>query len=357
VRRVAQAAGAADYRDRTMPALPGSRVSLRQAGYALGAFGALVVVGTVGFALINDESVFDALYRTVITVYTAGLVGAPDTFASKLFTLVLVVWGVGIFLYVFGLVIELTIGGTLSGAWEQRRMERRLAELEDHVIICGFGRVGRRAAKEFTDLGVPFVVLDLGEEAMARARQARLPLVEGSGTSDEELEQAGIMHARALIASADSDVDNLYVTLSARAKRPDMFIVARTSTRDAAEKLRLAGANRVVQPYATAGLNMANLVLKPQVADFLDIVTTAGGPMPELRFEEIVVIDGCRQCGRSLRDVNVQETTGAVIIALRKRDGAFDVTPAPDTVLEKGDILIGAGTVEEITRLEALFAA
>jgi voltage-gated potassium channel len=232
---------------------------------------------------------------------------------------------------------------------------KRVEQLTDHVIICGYGRVGRRAAREFREVGVPFVVLDFGEEAIAQARARGDLYIQGTGTSDEDLGLTGIADARGLIASSDSDVDNLYITLSARAKRPDLYIVARASTADAAEKLRLAGADRVVQPYASAGLHMANLVLKPQVVEFLDIASTAGGPMPELRFEEILVDPTCTACGHSIGELRVQDRTGALVIALRKADGSFDPTPGADAVLEAGDVLIGVGTTEEIVRLEALF--
>jgi voltage-gated potassium channel len=318
-------------------------------------FAALCVVGTIGFALISDETPFDALYRTIITVYTAGLVSAPQTTAAKAFTIVLVVWGVAIFLYVFGLIIELTVSGTVSGAWESRRRMSRVDQLTEHVIICGYGRVGRGAAREFRAVGIPFVVLDFGDEAIAHARIRGDLYLQGAGTNDEDLEQVGIARARGLIASSDSDVDNLYITLSARARREDLYIVARASTADAASKLLLAGADRVVQPYSSAGLHMANLVLKPQVVEFLDIASTAGGPMPELRFEEIAVDPTCGSCGQSIGKLRVREKTGALIIALRKADGSFDPTPAADAFLEAGDVVIGVGTTEEIARLEALF--
>ena len=339
-----------------MAAMRRSAVTVRQVTIAVASFAALCAVGTVGFVLISDESPFDALYRTIITVYTAGLVSVPETAAAKLFTIVLVVWGVAIFLYVFGLIIELTVSGTVSGAWESRRRMRRVEQLTEHVIICGYGRVGRRAAREFRDVGVPFVVLDFGQEAIEHARTRGDLYLRGAGTSDDDLERAGLLRARGLIASSDSDVDNLYITLSARARRPALYIVARASTADAASKLLLAGADRVVQPYATAGLHMANLLLKPQVAEFLDIVTTAGGPMPDLQFEEIVVDPTCASCGTSIGALRIREKTGALVIALRKADGSFDPTPQADAVLDAGDVLIGVGTTDEIRRLEALFA-
>ena len=335
-----------------------SPVTLRQVLIATLAFAALCVVGTVGFALISDESPFDAFYRDRHhRLHRRSRRARPRRRAAKVFTIVLVVWGVAIFLYVFGLIIELTVSGTVGGVWEARRLARRVEQLTDHVIVCGYGRVGRRAVREFREVGVPYVVLDHGAEAIAYARSHGDAYIEGRGTQDDDLQRAGILRARGLIASSDSDVDNLYITLSARALRHDLFIVARASTTDARSKLELAGADRVVQPYATAGLNMANLVLKPQVSEFLDIVSTAGGPMPELRFEEIVVDERCEPCGKSIGELRESgRQTGALVIALRKADGTFDPTPDASAVLEAGDVLIGVGTTDEMARLEALFA-
>jgi voltage-gated potassium channel len=329
-------------------------VSARQIGLALGAFAALCVVGMVGFHFISDESLFDALYRTVITVYTAGLVSAPDSVGAKAFTIVLVVWGVAIFLYVFGLVIELAVSGAVGGAWQKRKTRRRVDRLSNHYIICGYGRVGRQVAREFREAGARYVVVDRNPDVLGIARDRDELLIEGSGTDDDTLRAAGLEHAQGLVASSDSDVDNLYITLSARAARPELQIVARASTRDAAEKLALAGANRVVQPYATAGQEMAKLMLRPQVAAFLEIVSTHTGP--DLRFEEIVVGSSSGQVGRTIRDLRIRRETGAVVIAIRRVDGSFETTPSPDAALADGDVLIAVGTARELQGLEELFA-
>ena len=329
-------------------------VSLRQAAYATAAFAALVVVGTIGFMAILGESVLDAAYRTIITVYTAGLVSAPESAGAKLFTILLVVWGVGIFLYVFGLVIELTVSGAVTGAFQQRRTRRRVQRLNDHYIICGFGRVGRSAANEFRDADVEYVVLDDSADAVEAARERGDPIIVGSGTDDEDLAAAGIARARGLVAAGDSDAENIYIALSAKAARPELLLVARASDADAATKLRLAGADRVVQPYSTAGREMANLVLKPQVAAFLNIVATAGGP--RLAFEEIEVTRGSGHVGKSLRDLRIRETTGAMVVAMRKGDGRYDTAPAPDAAFGEGDVLIAVGTPDELSALEELFA-
>ena len=229
-----------------------------------------------------------------------------------------------------------------------------MERLRDHYIICGFGRVGRRVAEEFREAGAPFVVLDFSESAKEAAAEENVLFVEGDATKDDDLREAGVERARGLVAASDDDADNLYITLSARAANPGLLIVARASNEDAGAKLQLAGADRVVQPYTAAGRVMANLVLKPQVTAFIDVVTTAAGG--DLRFEEIEVTETCGQAGRSIRDVDIRRETGALVVALRKRDGTFDTTPTPDAMLEIGDVIIAAGTNEELRLLEDLFA-
>ncbi len=329
-------------------------ITPREIAIAVGAFLVLLVVGTIGYSLLLDENPFEALFRTVNTIYTAGLVDAPDDTAAKVFTLALVVGGVAVFLYVFALLIELAVSGSLGSALVRRRTARRVEKLENHYIICGYGRVGQRIGREFRETGLDYVVVDFNPESIKAARDVGDLVIEGSGTDASSLSKAGLATARGLVASSDSDVNNLYVTLSARAARSDMLIVARAANEDAADKLRLAGADRVVQPYATAGLEMAKLVAKPQVAAFLDIVTSAGGP--DLSIEEIEVTAGSGKAGLSIRDLRIRHETGALVIAVQKPDGRFDATPSPDTGLEVNDVVIAVGTVAELQQLEELFA-
>jgi voltage-gated potassium channel len=329
-------------------------ITPREIAIAVGAFLVLLVVGTIGYSLLLDENPFEAFFRTVNTIYTAGLVDAPDDTAAKVFTLALVVGGVAVFLYVFALLIELAVSGSLGSALVRRRTARRVEKLENHYIICGYGRVGQRIGREFRETGLDYVVVDFNPESIKAARDVGDLVIEGSGTDASSLSKAGLATARGLVASSDSDVNNLYVTLSARAARSDMLIVARAANEDAADKLRLAGADRVVQPYATAGLEMAKLVAKPQVAAFLDIVTSAGGP--DLSIEEIEVTAGSGKAGLSIRDLRIRHETGALVIAVQKPDGRFDATPSPDTGLEVNDVVIAVGTVAELQQLEELFA-
>ena len=331
-------------------------VDIRRFAWAVAAFALVLFVGTVGFVLLLDDSWVDSFYRAVVSTTLTGLASAPETDAAKIFTVVLLFSGVAVFFYIAGVIVDVMTRGVLSGVLEERRRKRTIDELSDHVIICGYGRVGRSVAAEFRASGAPCVVVDVTPESVELANSDGVPVVLGDGTEDNDLDAAGLMRARGLVASVDSDEKNLYITLSARARRADLTIVARASTAAAARKIEMAGANRVVQPYAHAGLHMANLVMKPQVADFLDIVTTAGGPLPEMRFEEIVVTRECGQGGRALGELGIQEDTGAAVVALRRRDGTFEVTPGADVVLQEDDVLIGVGTTDEMRRLEELFA-
>jgi voltage-gated potassium channel len=327
---------------------------LRRIGLAVSIVIAVIAGGTVGFHSILNETWDQALYRTVVTTTLTGLDSTPRGPAAEYLTIGLALSGVAIFGYLAAQAVESIAREITGDARREKRRRRMIDHLDDHFIICGFGRVGRRAAEEFQVSGQPFVVLDVNPDAIAEARERGVLFLEGSGAEDSDLDRAGIDRARGVLASADSDAENLYITLSARSRHPELMIVARASTREAERKLTLAGANRVVQPYSSAGMEMAKLALKPQVAAFLELVSTHAGP--DLRFEEIEVQRQCAQIGRTIREIRVRSTTGAVVIALRKPDGTFDVTPSPDVQIELGDVLIAIGTEPELKALEDLFA-
>ncbi len=318
------------------------------------AVGVTLLVGTVAFRETLHEAWFQSFYRAVVTFTLTGLDSVPQGNGARAVSLVLVVAGVAIIGYAGAVIVESIAGGVFSGALAERRRERTIQQLHDHFIICGYGRVGQRIAEEFRAERVPYLALDFHEEAVAAARADGTLMVEGDATRDENLRKAGLDRARGLVAASDSDADNLYIVLSARSERPDLTIVARASGADAERKLVLAGADRVVLPYTTAGRVMANLVLKPQVTAFLDAVTTATGP--DLQLAEIEVRGTCAAAGRTIRELRIRHETGAIVIALRKPDGSFDTTPEPDTPIEVGDVLIGVGSPAEMLALEDLFA-
>lgn len=328
--------------------------SLRRFGYALGALAVVLAAGTIGFRWSLGETWLQSFYRAVVSSSLTGLDTTPKNDSARILTIFQVLAGISIFAYIGSLVVEAIARGVIGGLWLERRRRRAIERLRDHYIICGFGRVGRRVAEEFRHEGAEFVVLDFSPTAKAAAEEEDVLFIEGNGTDDQDLQQAGLERARGLVAASDSDADNLYITLSARTANPDLLIVARASSEDASKKLRLAGADRIVQPYQAAGRVMAGLMLRPQVSAFVDVVTSAAGT--DLRFEEIEVTAACGQGGKSIRDLDVRKQTGALIVALRKRDGTFDTTPTPEARLEVGDVLIAAGTEEELRGLEGLFA-
>jgi voltage-gated potassium channel len=331
-----------------------AHLRLRQIARLNAALAATLLAGMIGFHETLDESWFQSFYRAVVTMTLAGLDTVPATDSARAVSIALVAAGLTIIAYAGAVIVEAIAGGVLTGALAERRRERTIQQLHDHFIICGYGRVGRRVAEEFRAASVPHLVVDYHENAVEAAHEDGVLIVEGDATKDENLRRAGLERAQGLVAASDSDADNLYVVLSARTARPDLMIVSRASDADAERKLVLAGADRVVLPYTAAGRVMANLVLKPQVTAFLDIVTTATGP--DLQLAEIAVHETSSAAGRTIRDLRIRHETGALVVSLRKADGSFDTTPEPDTPIESGDVLIGVGSPDEIRALEDLFA-
>jgi voltage-gated potassium channel len=320
---------------------------------AFAALAAVLLLGMIGYHWALDESWLQAFYRSVVTSGLVGLDTVPKNDSARIISIFMVVAGVTIFALVASMIAETIAQGVVTGSWAEKRRRRAIEKLRDHFIICGYGRVGQRIASEFREAGAEYVVVDFHDSALAAARERGDHVIAGNGTDDDSLEAAGLRQARGLVASSDSDSDNLYITLSARSARPDLLLVARASNHDAAKKLRMAGADRVVEPYAAAGRVMANLILKPQVTAFVDVVTSAGGA--DLRFEELEVPQTWTATANTIGGLRIRSRTGAVVVAVRKRDGHFETTPDPDMELESGDVLIAAGTEEELRAFDDLF--
>ena len=316
------------------------------------ALAALLLVlggGTLGYWMIG-LSPLDALYQTVTTVTTVGFRELfPGTTAAKVFTIVLLLTGVGTVLYAFSVVLEAVIEGDLKDLWGRRRMERKIGDLAGHVILCGWGRVGRAIANHLAAGGEDFVVID---EDPARVEGLDQLHLVGDATDDSVLERAGIRRARALVAATSADTTNVYLTLTGRALRPDLFIVARARITESEEKLRRAGADRVVNPQAIGGSRIAALLLSPNVAEFLDVVTHHGDV--EFRVAEVPVPGNSPLAGRSLRDAHVRDRTGALVLALRDTAGTFTTNPSPETLVSADDILIAIGTGTQLDALARL---
>jgi voltage-gated potassium channel len=330
------------------------RRELKTGIYVLFTMVLVLVAGTVGYMIIEQATVLNALYMTVITITTVGFKEVFDlSDAGKVFTLLLILGGVGTILYGLRLLVEFVVKGQLTGIFRRRAVKRQVDKLQNHYIICGYGRVGRAVARHLATQKARFVVIDAEPTSLARAESDGFLVVEGDATRDEVLEEAGIARANGLVAAVGSDADNIYVTLSSRVLNPSLFVVARADSEDAASKLQRAGADRVVSPYGIGGKQMATMMLKPLVSEYLELVTGSG--KLEFRVEELQLGERCCAVGRSIEDLAVRRRTGASILAVRRSGtGSVDTNPSAEVLLEVGDTIIAIGTPAEITKLEDL---
>jgi voltage-gated potassium channel len=311
----------------------------------------IIVAGIIGYMVIEGWSFIDALYMTVITITTVGYAEVhPLSAGGQIFSIVLIVGGVSGALYVLSAVAGYIIEGQLGTTLGRRRMQKNIAKLKDHFILCGYGRVGREIARIFAEEGVPFVVIDKAQDTIADIEKDGHPYVLADATSDEVLKEAGIERARGLVIVVGDDADSLYITLSARGLRPDLFIEARAITSSAEAKLKKAGADRIISPYSLGARRMAELALRPAVVDFIDTVIQRRGR--ELQLENIAI-----DSESALADLTVEEVrrrTKAAILAISKKSGKLVTNPEGAETIQAGDRLISLGTREQLATLEEI---
>lgn len=309
----------------------------------------VIAVGTVGYMLIAGMSFIDALYQTVTTLSTVGF-RELATFgtAEKLFTICLILVGVGTVLYTLTSIVQEALEGDFRSRFYLRRMQLEIEQLRGHYVLCGFGRVGTEIARELRERGVPFVVIDQTPAEVARATAFGYLVIEGDAASERTLVQAQISSARCLLAASDSDAGNTYITLTARNMNPNLFIVARVGYPQNEEKLRLAGADRVISLYSMGGRRMVLSALQPRAADFMD--TIASGRTGDLVLAEFEVDARSGLDGKHARDV-IAGAKNATLLAIRHRTGAFVVGPREDEPLHEGDIVIAMAEEADIAKL------
>ena len=314
---------------------------------SLAGLAAILGVGVVGY-LVLGLTPLDAVYQTVTTVTTVGFEEVvPFGTSEKVFTIVLVVVGVGVALYALTAVLGLAMEGYLGNAWGRRRMDREIALLEHHAIVCGWGRVGRAAAQQLVNAGQGVVVVDADAE---RLNDCPHPSIVGDASRDEVLKQCGIGRAKTLLASLDTDAASLYVTLTARDLNPDLVIIARSRTEDAEQKLLRAGADRVVNPQRIGGTRIAAFALQPHVVDFLEVAMHDADVA--FRLEEVEIAAGSTLAGSTIREARLHEGDGALLMALRQYDsGGFVTNPPGDVVMGPGDVVIAVGTDQQLSNL------
>jgi voltage-gated potassium channel len=325
---------------------------LRRLWWAIFAFITVVVVGIVGYMVIEGWSFIDALYMTITTITTVGFREVyPLSLSGRIFTIFLIIGGVGGALYVLTTLMGYIIEGQFGITMGRRRMKTKIAKLKRHFILCGYGRVGEEIALAFSEEGVPFVIVDNNEQRVARAESEGYLCLLADATSDDVLKNAGIEQARGLVAAVGSDTDNTYITLSARGLEPDLSIAARCSSSEAESKLRRAGADRVISPYAIGGRRMAMLALRPAVVDFIDTVTYGRGR--ELQLENVDVASDSPLVGLTMEQA--RSKVGITILAMRKKSGKLMANPPGEEPIEDGDRLIVIGTKQRLAALESIF--
>jgi voltage-gated potassium channel len=317
----------------------------------------LVIIGTLGYHLLEDDyTLFDALYMTVITLSTVGYAEVhPLTTPGRVFTIFLILGGVFTLLFSAMEIIRSIVSGEIADILGKQKMERALAGLNHHIIVCGYGRMGRLVCREFSRLGKAFVIIDVNPEVL---REFHLPhgfALEGDATSDEVLKRAGIERAHSLVTVMASDADNLFTTMSARLLSARLLIVARVEDMNSEQKLIRAGANRVVSPYQIGGTRVAHAVLKPTVVDFIELTTRT--EHIELQLEETTIEPHSALAGCTLKDSRLRAEHQIIIVAIKKKGGHMLFNPPPETVIEAGDVLIAIGGREHVATLEGLARA
>lgn len=320
---------------------------------ALGLVLVVILAGTAGYMLIEGWSFLDAVYMTVLTIATVGFREVRQlSVGGRIFTMFLIFAGVGAGGYAVGSLIEVMLEGYFGDIIGGRRMKRRIAELKGHYIICGFGRVGQQVAREFKRVRAPFVVLDSNPQVKERLDMEQALYIQGDASNEEVLKEAGIEQAKGLVTAVDSDADNVYVTLTARVLRPDLFIIARANLEGSEEKLKRAGADRVISPYSIGGRRMASLLLKPVVSDFMDTVVR-GGEL-EFQLEEVDVQETSPLTGLTVKEANIRGECGALILSIRRKSGVFETEVGPGTGIQAGDKLVVIGTKDQLEKLERM---
>ncbi len=315
---------------------------------------ALILTGTIGYKFLLDVSFVDALYMTVITISTVGYaeVATMDV-KAKLFTIFIILLSLGTVGYLFTSIVSSFLEGDLKDAWRRRRMESQMTKLKDHYIICGGGETGYNAIKQFKRSKVPFIVIEKDEEIINRLIEEKIYAIHGDATEENILDKARIQYAKGLISSLSTDADNVYTVLTAREMNNNLYIVSRSINKNAAERLKKAGADNTISPNEIGGSRMAALMLRPTVIAFLDIITHAGDLILDL--EDVVICEKSIIVNKSLQEVKIPEKTGLIVLAIKKNNSEkLSFNPCSDEILEIGDTMVVLGTEEQVIQLRKI---
>lgn len=313
----------------------------------------LVTAGTAGYRWLEGMGTIDALYMTVITISTVGF-GEIKTLSptGRLFTVGLIVSGAGMAAYAFSGVAAFFLSGEWQSYFEHQKHLRMLSQLSKHIIVCGYGRVGRHVAHELKAEGLPFVVIDPNPEKINRIREDGYLSLQGNAAHELHLKEAGIDHARGLVAAANSDAENVFIILTARSLRKDLFIVARANYEESEPKLLRAGSDRLILPYRITGRRMVTMLIRPDVANFLDEVSHASEL--ELLLEQVHLMPASLLVGQTLAQAQLRNKLGITVVACKLPDEKPNTKPGPETILHANEQIIALGTREQLHKLKKL---
>ena len=319
--------------------------------------GIIVLIGILGYMILESFTFIEAFYMTIITVATVGFQEVhPLSDSGRLFTAFLIITSFGTFAYAITSISKYVLDGEFRNYFKYYRVNTVIQKLENHVVICGYGRNGRQAAQVLKAKKQKFVVIEKSKEIFQSLSQTNIDLfIEGDSTQDEILQRAGIEKARALITTLPVDADNLFIVLSARALNQKLTIISRASDDNSDKKLKTAGANNVIMPDKIGGAHMASLVMQPDVMEFLDYITGQGGDsikLEEITFENLPAA----YQNKTIRELEVRNKSGANIVGFKTGKGDYVVNPSPDTQMIADAKLFVLGTTEQINKLKDIFA-
>jgi len=321
----------------------------------------VIVFGTIGYWIVagGDISLLDAIYMALITISTVGYGDLVNTDIGRIFSIIYIVVGVGVFSLTISTLAAALVAGRLGEVFGRRRMEREINALKDHLILCGFGRFGQITGSEITRKGVPLVIVDLDPKVIDSAEEHGLLGLMADATEEESLEKAGIARARALLCTLPTDAENVYAILNARELNPDIPIVALARDRRAESKLLRAGANYVVSPYSIGATHMARQILAPNLAQVFNLAAAGGEEGLEqvgVQLDEVPLGHGSPLVGVSLKASPIKRELGVMLVAVIDADGARHFNPGPDLVLREGAVLVSIGPVEGLAKLRIMGA-
>ncbi len=306
--------------------------------------------GTLGYRYVEQMSFFDALYMTTITISTVGFSEIqPLSTYGRIITMIIITMSVSVGAYSLAVVARVLIEGELRKGFERRKVEKQIQALKNHFIICGFGRIGRIICRELRQDHIPFVIIEQDLAPIPSIEKEKYLYLQMDATSDEALIKAGIMKARGLVTAVRADANNVFITLTAKGLRPDIFVMSRTSDVRNEEKLKRAGATRVVSPYYIGGRRMAQILKQPTVVDFIDIATM--GNKLGLMMDEAEIRPGSQLIGKNLIESHLRKDFGVIIVAIKKPSGDMIFNPLPSEILEAGYVLVVLGKKEDVKRM------